>query len=221
MAKNSIYACLCSAIVAACGTFAISSRADEQMSEPMNQPTAAPATMPAAMEGMTPEMMQRMAEISQPGPMHEALKRQVGTWDVAYWSQMMPGGPEERSTGTCTNSLILGGRWLKQEVKGTMMGQSFEDLGFCGYDAVKKKYVSFWMSSMCTMGTMLEGTPSADGKTITYGPGEMEDPMMPGTRLKMKVVTHEQGADQARVEFFEDRGQGERLSMSMDFTRAK
>ena len=48
-----------------------------------------------------------------------------------------------------------------------MMGQPFNGLSITGYDSLQKRYVTAWMSTMGTGMFIMEGTASADGKTIT------------------------------------------------------
>src|SRR4026209_2952253 len=48
-----------------------------------------------------------------------------------------------------------------------MMGQPFSGVGIDAYDNMTKKYMTAWMDTMGTGIFMMEGTASADGKTIT------------------------------------------------------
>jgi len=72
--------------------------------------------------------------------------------------------------------MLLDGRYLQQECTGEMMGQPFTGIGTQGYDNHTKKYVSTWMDPMGTGIFLMEGTGSADGKTITLK-GSHQDPM--------------------------------------------
>ena len=47
------------------------------------------------------------------------------------------------------------------------MGRPYTGMGITGYDNLHKKYVSIWIDTMGTAPFMMEGTGSADGKTIT------------------------------------------------------
>ena len=64
--------------------------------------------------------------------------------------------------------MLLDGRFLYQEYNSQMMGQPYSGIGIEAYDNLRKKYVSTWIDSMGTGIFMMEGTASADGKTITY-----------------------------------------------------
>lgn len=48
-----------------------------------------------------------------------------------------------------------------------MMGQPYSGVGISAYDNLRKRYVSTWIDTMGTGIFMMEGTASADGKTIT------------------------------------------------------
>jgi hypothetical protein len=80
---------------------------------------------------------------------------------------MEPGKPPMESTGSAEMKTLLDGRYLQQELTGDMMGQSYSGIGTTGYDNIRKKYVSTWIDSMGTGIFVMEGTASADGKTIT------------------------------------------------------
>ena len=65
-------------------------------------------------------------------------------------------------------------------------GGAFTGIGVTGYDNYTKKYVSTWMDSMGTGIFRMEGTGSADGRTITQK-GSHEDPMQ--GRMNHRAVT--------------------------------
>jgi Protein of unknown function (DUF1579) len=137
-----------------------------------------PADKPAPAAEMMP--------MPKPGPEHELLKKEVGTWEATV--EMMaptPGASSTTSKGTETSRMV-GGLWLVTEFKGDMMNQPFEGHGVAGYDPNKKKYVSTWVDSMSTGLSAGESTYDAAAKTMT---GWMEGPNPDGTMGKMKMVT--------------------------------
>jgi hypothetical protein len=115
--------------------------------------------------------MQAIMEIYKkagtPGDHHKLLARLEGSWTTKSRGWMEPGKPPTESIGTCEQKLILGGRYLRQEYSGDMMGAPFTGINFLGYDNHTGKYVSAWIESMSTGIYYFEGTASADGKTIT------------------------------------------------------
>lgn len=71
------------------------------------------------------------------------------------------------STGTAEMKMLLNGRFLQQELTGTMMGEPYTGIGLTAYDNLRKRYVTTWMDSGGTGIFTMDGTASADGKTIT------------------------------------------------------
>ena len=80
---------------------------------------------------------------------------------------MDPSKPPMESTGSAEMKTLLDGRFLEQNFTGDMMGQPYNGVGITGYDNLRKKYVSTWIDSMGTGIFVMEGTGSADGRTIT------------------------------------------------------
>ena len=128
---------------------------------------------------------QDMPPMPKPGPEHEILKMDAGTWDAVVEMFAAPGQPPATSKGTETSAL-MGGLWLVSEFKGDMMGSPFEGRGIFGYDLTKKKYVGVWVDSMSAGIAHVESTYDATTKTMT---GTMEAPDMSGKVSKMKETT--------------------------------
>jgi uncharacterized protein DUF1579 len=119
----------------------------------------------------------------QPGPEHELLKKDVGTWDATIEMLMPPGPP---SKGTETSVMGPGGLWLISDFKSEMMGAPFQGHGVTGWDSSKKKYVGTWVDSMSSGISLSESTYDAAAKTAT---GSLEGPGPDGQPMKMKAVT--------------------------------
>jgi hypothetical protein len=117
-----------------------------------------------------------------PGPEHEILKRDVGTWDFTL-EMTIPGMGPLTMNGTETNTLMAG-RWLLGEFKGEVMGTTLEGHGIRGWDPDKKAYVGVSVDSMSTSFSQSETT--YDEKTNTLkGTSESQNPM--GGRSKSRV----------------------------------
>ena len=129
--------------------------------------------------------------IPKPGPEHELLKQDVGTWDATV-EIFEPGKPPAVSKGSETTSLV-GGFWAVSDFKSDLMGQPFEGRGTVGFDTNKKKYVSTWVDSMSTGFMTGEATYDPKTKTMT---GVMEgfDPAQ-GKTVKMRETTEWKDAD--------------------------
>jgi len=124
-------------------------------------------------------------EMPKPGPEHELLKQDVGTWDatVEFWPA--PGAPPEISKGVSSVSM-LGGFWQVDEFTSTFMGQPFEGRGQTGWDPAKKAYIGSWVDSMTPSLMVSSSTYDAKTKTMT-GWSEMDGP--DGKPVKTKGVT--------------------------------
>jgi hypothetical protein len=120
----------------------------------------------------------------KPGPEHEVLKKDVGTWDATVEMLMPPGAPP--STGTEVTTLGPGGLWVITDFQSQMMGAPFQGHGVGGWDPAKKKYVGAWVDSMSTAVFVTESTYDAASRSMT---GTLEGPGPDGQPMKMKAVT--------------------------------
>jgi Protein of unknown function (DUF1579) len=135
---------------------------------------------------VVPAAAQEMPLPPKPGPEHELLKMEAGTWDAVVEIMPAPGEPPMKSTGVETGVLGCGGLCLASEFKGEMMpGQTFHGHGTTAYDPAKKKYVGSWTDSMSKGLSIGESTHDPASKTFT---GWMEGPDMTGKVAKMKSV---------------------------------
>ena len=112
-------------------------------------------------------MMEVWKKMATPGEPHKLFAGLAGSWTTTTKEWMEPGKPPTESTGTAEMKMLLDGRFLYQEFTGNMMGQPFSGVGIDAYDNMTKKYMTAWVDTMGTGIFMMEGTASADGKTIT------------------------------------------------------
>ena len=112
-------------------------------------------------------MMEMYQKLAMPGEPHKLFASLAGSWTTTTKEWMEPGKPPTESTGTAEMKMLLDGRFLYQEYNAQMMGQPFSGIGIDAYDNMTKKYVTAWVDTMGTGIFMMEGTASADGKTIT------------------------------------------------------
>ena len=111
-------------------------------------------------------MMETYKKLATPGEPHKLFAGLAGSWTTTTKEWMEPGRPPTESSGTAEMKMLLDGRFLQQEFIGEMMGQPFSGIGIDAYDNMTKKYVTAWMDTMSTGIFIMEGTASADGKTI-------------------------------------------------------
>ncbi len=120
-------------------------------------------------------MDKTVAEATEPGENHKHLARMVGSWTYTgqYWED--PDASPVEVSGSSENEMILGGRFLQQEIFGTSNGQEFEGFGLTGFDNLTKKLQSVWIDNMSTMMLTMTGTCDPDGNIFTSY-GQYKDP---------------------------------------------
>ncbi len=121
-----------------------------------------------AQKPMDPQAMMEVYEkLAQPGEPHRQLASLAGSWTTQTKEWMEPDKPPVESTGAVEMKMLLDGRFLRQDFTGQMMGRPYSGIGITAYDNLRKRYVSTWIDTMSTGIFLMEGTASADGKTIT------------------------------------------------------
>lgn len=112
-------------------------------------------------------VMDTYAKLATPGEPHKQFASLAGSWTTKTKEWMEPDKPPMESAGTCDFKMLLDGRFLQQEFTSEMMGKPYSGVGISAYDNLRKRYVTAWIDTMGTGIFLMEGTASADGKTIT------------------------------------------------------
>lgn len=183
----------------------------------------APAS--AAAGGHDAAAMAAMMKAGTPGKEHQLLAKCAGTFDAEVIVSMGPDPdgdqPEMKSKGKDVSEMILGGRYLKSDFSGNMMGMPYSGTGLHGYDNTKQKYVSVWADSMSTAVTVSEGTIDESGRIITYN-GEYACPIEGGKIKKFRQVLTIKDADHHEFEMFQPGPGGKEFrGLYIKYTRAK
>ena len=147
------------------------------------------AKAPPQMTAEQQAMMEKYMKAATPGPEHQKLAKMAGKWKLQVTAWMAPGAPPEKGEGTAEFTSVLGGRYLQQEVKGTMGGQPFEGRGIEGYDNVTRERFGTWADSMSTGLMVMRGKCAADTKTCTFK-GTMPDAMAGKTVPVSETITY-------------------------------
>lgn len=118
------------------------------------------------MDAKMQEMMTKMKEYATPGPAHKILADMAGNWTYTskFW-ESADGKPQE-SNGKSSMKMILGGRYLQQDISGQAMGAPFQGMGLFGYNNVTKKYETMWLDTMGTGAMHGEGSFDTASKTL-------------------------------------------------------
>ena len=121
--------------------------------------------------------MEAMQKLGSPSEGHKALEPLVGAWSYTAQMWMSPDAPPESMTGTAVNTMIFGGRFLKQEYAGQSENwPAFEGVGYIGYDNIRKEYQTVWFDNMNTSMMRGQGQFDAGMKTLT-DEGDFSCPM--------------------------------------------
>jgi len=154
-------------------------------------------------------------EMPKPGPEHQRLAKEVGTWDAVIESMGMDGKPEKSKGENETKP--MGGFWFVDSFAGSFAGAAFLGHGMIGYDPIKKKFVQSWCDSMSPMLMMFEGSFDKDGKVLTMtGSG----PSTGGKTVSMRTVTTWKDDNTKVFELFEAGPDGKEVCMlKITYTR--
>lgn len=120
---------------------------------------------------------------ARPGPQHKALAAMVGSWTFSSKMWLKPGGEPMTWKGTAERKMVLGGRFLQEDVTAELFGKPFRGRALNGYDNAKGKYVGTWIDSMGTGIAQSVGTADKSGKVITYVREEFD----PAAKKAVKV----------------------------------
>ncbi|MDA1267274.1 MAG: DUF1579 family protein, partial [Planctomycetota bacterium] len=99
---------------------------------------------------------------SQPGPVHEAMNARAGKYTTES-VMTLEGMDPIKSAGTAEIESILGGRFLLEKNRGTMMGAPVETLRLWGHNNETGELESVWIYTMSTGMLTMKGKMEEDG----------------------------------------------------------
>ncbi len=165
----------------------------------------------------TPEEMKAWENHMTPGEPHKWMETLSGEWNAETKMWMDPSQPPMISKGSCTNTMIMGGRYLEYKFKGDVMGMPFEGQGVMAYDNAAKKYYSTWHDSMSTGLMYMEGTYDEQNHTMT-SVGSCIDPMT-GEPMQIKEIAKYHSKDKHVMEMYMIMDGQEIKTMEITYTR--
>lgn len=144
------------------------------------------------------EMMKKWAATVKPGPHHKELEKFAGTWNLTSKMWMNgPNGPPVESKATSECKMILGGRYVQEEINGElkmpdmtsgqMKAVPWNAVGLYGYDNYRNMYTGVLVDNQSTMMLTMSGTRQPGSDTITYY-GQMDEPMLNMVARTVKYV---------------------------------
>jgi Protein of unknown function (DUF1579) len=99
-----------------------------------------------------------------PGPQQAFLAKRAGMYSRVIKFVGQPG----EWKGISKISVILGGRFIEEENRDTVMGRPAEGVRIFGYDDSAKQYEMISIYTMSTAITKFTGTSDDGGKTVRY-----------------------------------------------------
>jgi hypothetical protein len=163
--------------------------------------------------------MKAWQDYMTPGDVHKMLAKWDGKWkeDISMW--MQPGAPPTKSTSSCVNKMILGGRYQESRHTGNMMGMPFEGISTLAWDNARKMLVSTWIDNMGTGIMYMEGTWDDATKTANFK-GKSTDHMT-GKEMDIREVFTVVDDNTQKMEMYMTQGGQEMKTMEIKFTRSK
>ncbi len=154
-----------------------------------------------------------------PGEQHKAMAAENGVWDEEITFYMAADAPPTVTKATCTNEMILGGRYQRSVHTGNMMGMPFQGEGITGYDNGRKIFFSTWIDNMGTGMMYSEGKYDPAKKQLELK-GKSTDPAT-GKPMDFRQTMKNTDADHQVMEMFMVHDGKEFKSMEIKFTRKK
>ncbi len=177
------------------------------------------AARPAATAPSGDTAMKTWLARAEPGAPHALLARMAGSYAIESRFFAGPEAAPVVTAGTVEQTMVLGGRYLRQTFAGTMNGQAYEGFGVLGFDNVKARFFSFWVDGLSTAPLQHEGgCADPECKTLELR-GEYLDPAT--KKKKATRVTLETNEDGQLVQrFFDADGRGRPFkSLELVYTR--
>ncbi len=167
----------------------------------------------------TDEEMKAWQEYMTPSKIHENMAKSNGKWsaDITMW--MAPGMDPIKSEGTCTNSMIMGGRYQESNFNSDFQGMPMLGKSILSYNNDTQRFTSIWIDNFGTGMMVLTGTMSTKGNAILFE-GMMYDPMMKKDIKVTETYTYiDKNTEKMEMFSFAD---GEAFkTMEIIFTRVK
>jgi hypothetical protein len=165
------------------------------------------------------QMSKQMAPISK---QHGRLKVLAGTWDLSFDWNLQPGMPPVTGAGTCTNTWIMGGRFLDSHaITGGDPATAFESRTTYGYDDRPGvgKFFAFGIDVTGNYAINPQGDWDEATKSFILK-GDMLDPQT-GKTVGYRQVVRIESDDRHVSEFWFPTPNGDFKMVEIRFTRSK
>lgn len=132
--------------------------------------------------------MEAWQKAMTPGDGQKKLEPLVGTFDAKARTWMDANHPPDDTVGTSVNTWALGDRYVQIKYEGVFLGETFNGIGYTGFDNISRKYQSAWMDSASTGMMLSVGTFDAAGKVLTMK-ATINDPVTGKTITEDEKIT--------------------------------
>jgi len=167
-----------------------------------------------------PNAMANYMKAGEKGPAHEFLALFAGEFDAVTRMWWDPAAEPMQSKGSCTNTMVMDGRFLKTEYSGDMMGIPFSGFALTGFDNNKKLFTNVWVDSMSTGIAPAFGNLDRTGTVMTLV-GQMDEPNTGEMGKFYKQVFRLIDEDHHVMEMWEILYGDEFKAMEIEYTRKK
>ncbi|MFM8271926.1 MAG: DUF1579 family protein [Gemmata sp.] len=130
---------------------------------------------------------------SKPGEGQKFLEKFVGDWDVAKAFHPRGGGEPAKSTGTCRQTMVHGGRFLQSDFTFGAGDAQTSGTGLIGFEPETGKFTSTWIDSRQTRMSFRQGADKFDGKKIVLLGQALGEGPKDGARRSQTATTLEDG----------------------------
>lgn len=127
---------------------------------------------------------------------HTSLAKLAGEWSRVIKFVGQTGAMAQPSSGTCTFSVELGGRFIVEKSHDVVFGRPVEGLRIYGYNDTTKQYEMARMYTMSNAITLMKGASSDGGKTIEFN-GEAG--ARGGSAMPLRAAFHQTDEDHFSV----------------------
>jgi hypothetical protein len=155
-----------------------------------------------------------------PGAAQQRLEPMIGTFDVRVLTWIDPSKPPVESRASAVSVWVLGKRYVQTMLVGGPAADTFNGIGYIGYDNLARHYQVAWMDDGSTAITMYTGGFAADGKSATLKASIANSVTGKPVPLEMRMRL---GADGGHVTQLWGPGLGAKMfkMMELQYTRSK
>ena len=130
---------------------------------------------------------------SGPGSGQKLMEQMVGNWDVVK-TVSPPGRDTVKTKGTCRQSMMHEGRFLRSEFTFVEKdGSKTSGLGILGFDPKTETFTSVWTDSRSTRMSLRQSQDKFDGKAIVLVGRTLENGGTDNRRSHTRAVLEDEG----------------------------